>query len=318
MTTIRDLVDLAPRATGTPGGEAAADYVAERMSRAGLSTEVLEAPSFRWEARECRLETDGVAIPCAPVLHSGLGDHQQIGDVDHDVRARIVDIGTDRVRRHDVRGAVVLFDLTFDMTLAHSLPLARYIHDPGRRMLRRDVLGSRNPYVTSLARTMTEAAAAGAVALIGVLRDYPDSARYHNEYYRRTLFSLPGVWITRAEGLRLRDLLSSRGGPSSCVRRRRAGTPCAARVRAARAAVRSGGAPIRRPPARRRRPCGSSRVASPAPHHRPRGSSRRRGRGMKPSRPPGRRSASSITSRKSRATGTSCDRSMRSIVSASS
>lgn len=217
MTTIRDLVDLAPRATGTPGGEAAADYVAERMSRAGLSTEVLEAPSFRWEARECRLETDGVAIPCAPVLHSGLGDHQQIGDVDHDVRARIVDIGTDRVRRHDVRGAVVLFDLTFDMTLAHSLPLARYIHDPGRRMLRRDVLGSRNPYVTSLARTMTEAAAAGAVALIGVLRDYPDSARYHNEYYRRTLFSLPGVWITRAEGLRLRDLLSSRGGPSSAA-----------------------------------------------------------------------------------------------------
>lgn len=209
MATIGDLVALAPRATGTPGGEAAAAYVAERMSRAGLSTEVLEVPSFRWEARECRLEVAGTELACAPVLHSGLQAHDQVGELDHRVRARVVDIGADRVRRHDVRGAIVLFDLTFDMTLAHSLPLARYIHDPGRRMLRRDVLASRNPYVTSLARTMTEAAAAGAVGLIGVLRDYPDSVRYHNEYYRRTLFTLPGVWITRAEGRRLRSLLAA-------------------------------------------------------------------------------------------------------------
>lgn len=214
MSTIEDLVALAPRATGTPGGEAAADYVRRRFDAAGLSTQVLEVPSFRWEARTCRLEVGAESLACAPILHSGIAAHAWTGEAAHRLDARVVDIGTSRVGRHDVRGAIVLFDLTFDMTLAHSLPLARDIHDPERKMLRRDVLGSRNPYVTSLARVMRDAAAGGAVGLVGVLRDYPDSRSYHNEYYRRTLFALPGVWVTRAEGRRLRALLEA-SGPAS-------------------------------------------------------------------------------------------------------
>ncbi|MDQ1204465.1 M28 family metallopeptidase [Microbacterium sp. SORGH_AS_0862] len=209
METIRSLVALAPRATGTPGGDAAADYVRGRFERAGLATQELRVPSFRWEANECRLDLGTETIACAPILHSGLVSHEWTGSASHRLVAPIVDIGSGRVAAHDVRGAIVLFDLTFDMTLAHTLPLARYIHDPNRRMLRRDVLAGRNPYVTSLARVMRDAAAAGAVGLIGVLRDYPDSLRYHNEYYRRTLFSLPGAWVTRAEGRRLRRLLGS-------------------------------------------------------------------------------------------------------------
>ncbi len=211
MATIADLVALAPRATGTPGGERAADYVQSRLDAAGLRTEVLEVPSFRWQAHECALEAEGSAFDVAPILHSALPAHDWVGERDHRVRARVVDIGADRIGRRDVRGAIVLFDLTFDMTLAHSLPLTRYLHDPARRLLRRDVLMSRNPYVTSLARTMTDATTAGAVGVIGVLRDYPDSKNYHNEYYRRTLFSLPGVWMTRAEGARLRHVLAERG-----------------------------------------------------------------------------------------------------------
>jgi len=210
FSTIEDLVALAPRATGTPGGEAAAAYVADRFAKAGLTTQVLEAPSFAWTAEECGIRIGDEEIACSPILHSGLEAHDWTGAVRHRLDARIVDIGADRVRRHDVRGAIVLFDLTFDMTVAHSLPLTMYLHDPGRRVLRREVLGSRNPYVTSLARTMRDAAAAGAVGVIGVLRDYPDSRSYHNEYYRRTLFSLPGAWVTRAEGARLRALLRGR------------------------------------------------------------------------------------------------------------
>lgn len=210
FATIEDLVALAPRATGSPGGEAAAAYVAGRFERAGLETQLLEVPSFAWMAEECSIRIGDDEIACSPILHSGLAAHDWTGTAAHRLEARIVDIGADRVGRHDVRGAIVLFDLTFDMTVAHSLPLTMYLHDPGRRVLRRDVLGSRNPYVTSLARIMREAAAAGALAVIGVLRDYPDSLNYHNEYYRRTLFTLPGAWITRAEGARLRSLLDGR------------------------------------------------------------------------------------------------------------
>lgn len=208
MATIVDLVAMAPRATGTPGGSEAAAYVERRFIEAGLHTEILEVPSFSWCADACTVEAAGTSLECSPILHSGLAAHDWTGQVEHRLDARVVDIGADRVRRHDVRGAIVLFDLTFDMTVAHSLPLTLFLHDPGRLVLRREVLRSRNPYVTSLARTITEAEAAGAVGVIGVLRDYPDSRNYHNEYYRRTLFQLPGAWVTRAEGARLRALLA--------------------------------------------------------------------------------------------------------------
>lgn len=209
MASIEDLVSMAPRATGSRGGAAAAAYVEQRFAAAGLATDVLEVPSFSWRAEQCTIRVGDEEIACAPILHSGLPAHDWTGEADHLVDARVVDIGSDRVRGHDVRGALVLFDLTFDMTVAHSLALTLFLHDPGRRVLRREVLGSRNPYVTSLARTMREAAAAGAVGVIGVLRDYPDSRNYHNEYYRRTLFPLPGAWVTRAEGARLRALLGT-------------------------------------------------------------------------------------------------------------
>ncbi|MFJ4167039.1 M28 family peptidase [Microbacterium sp. NPDC089698] len=213
LATIEDLVALAPRATGSPGGAAAAAYVEDRFARAGLDTEILEVPSFAWRATECGITVGGGAeVPCSPILHSALPAHDWAGSVRHVVEAPVVDIGSDRVRRHDVRGAIVLFDLTFDMTLAHTLPITMFLHDPGRRVLRRDVLRSRNPYVTSLARTMRDAAAAGAVGVIGVLRDYPDSLGYHNEYYRRTLFRLPGAWVTRAGGARLRAELRRSSG----------------------------------------------------------------------------------------------------------
>nr|WP_275940877.1 M28 family peptidase [Nocardioides zeae] len=68
-------------------------------------------------------------------------------------------------------------------------------------------MSSRNPYVTSLTRVVAAAREAGAAAVVGVLRDYPESVRYHNEYYRRHLLDLPGAWITAATGARLRARL---------------------------------------------------------------------------------------------------------------
>ena len=202
--TIEDLVAMAPRATGTPGGVRAAEYVAERFTAAGLETETLEVDSYAWRSTGHRVEVGGRSIECSPILHSGLASHDWTGTAEHRLDAPIVDIGADPVRKHDVRGAVVLFDLAFTMTTAHTLPLTRFLYDPDRLVRRRDVLGSRNPYVTTLARVMRDAMKAGAVGLIGVLRDYPESHRYHNEYYRRTLFALPGVWITRSAGEELR------------------------------------------------------------------------------------------------------------------
>lgn len=213
--TIEDLVAMAPRATGSPSGERAASYVADRFKQAGLDTEFLEVDSYAWKAEAHGIEVGGEHIECSPILHSGLASHDWTGEVRHRLDAPIVDIGADPVKKHDVKGKIVLFDLAFTMTTAHTLPLTVYLYDPDRRVRNREVLGSRNPYVTSLARVMRDAMRAGAVGLIGVLRDYPESHRYHNEYYRRTLFSLPGAWITRSAGEDLRRRLAGDEGTSA-------------------------------------------------------------------------------------------------------
>lgn len=214
MSTVRDLVGMAPRATGTPGGERAAAYVADRFRTAGLSdVHHLEVPSYAWHAERCTVSLgspdDVLEVPSSPILHSALPAHDAVGTlVDRPVTAPVVDIGSDAVGAHQVRGRILLFDLTFDMSAAHLLPFTEWIHDPGRRLLRRDVLAARNPYVTSLTRVVTDAAAAGALGVIGVLRDYPESVGYHNEYYRRSLLSLPGAWVTRRSGELLRVRLA--------------------------------------------------------------------------------------------------------------
>lgn len=212
LATITDLVALAPRSTGTPGGVAAADLVERRFAVAGLATERLEVPSYAWSATACVLTVDGTEVECGPVLHSALPDHDATGRLGGRHEGRVVDVGDGDVRDHDVRGAVVLFDLAFDLPTAAMLPLTEWIHDPHRLLLRREALAARNPYITSLTRVMTRAARGGAVAVVGVLRDYPESVRYHNEYYRRTLLELPGAWITRDTGARLRDRLRERPG----------------------------------------------------------------------------------------------------------
>lgn len=208
LQTIEDLVELGPRRTGTPQALASAQYVRGRFDAAGLTTEYFDVPSFAWRAQTCRLDVDGVAVPCSPILHSGLPGHDAVGQFPYQVNARVVDVGSDKVADHEVRGAIVMFDLTFDMSLYSMLPLTTYLHDPGRKMMRHEVLSAKNPYVTSLTSVMTQAQAGGAAGVIGVLRDYPESLGYHNEYYRRTLLQLPGVWITRDAGADLRSRLT--------------------------------------------------------------------------------------------------------------
>lgn len=218
MATIDDLVAMAPRATGTPGGAKAADYVADRFRGAGLDEVwVEETDSFAWEPSLTTVHVDGEEVACAPIRHCALPGHEHVGTLGtgpDGVTAELVDIGAGKAADHDVAGRIVLFDLTFDLPQWALLPLSEYVHDPDRRMLNREALRSRNPYITSLTRTMRDAAAAGAVGVIGVLRDYPESLTYHNEYYRRTLLALPGAWLTRSAGAALRRRL----GPGAQAR----------------------------------------------------------------------------------------------------
>ncbi|CCQ17347.1 putative uncharacterized protein [Rhodococcus sp. AW25M09] len=216
METVRDLTEIAPRATGSPGGLEAAEYVADRYRRAGLSdVHFEEVTSYDWTASGAALAVGDSAIDAAPVAHSFIpadaGPGYRTTGTDG-LTAPVVDIGTGSVEGVDVRGKIVLFDLDFILPVFGLLPFAEAIHDPDNDRFDPELLFGANPYVTSLESTVRAAQAAGAVGFVGVLAEYFDSNRYHNEYYRRLAMTIPGMWVTRNEGARVRDLLPQNAG----------------------------------------------------------------------------------------------------------
>ena len=214
-STTQDLVDIAPRYTGSPGGVAAADYVQERFRNAGLDRVYIEeATSYDWKASNPGLSVGGKTVDAFPVQHSFIPADAKAGYRTTGPNGRtapVVDIGSGGVDGKNVRGKIVLFDLAFYLPSAGLLPLSQYINDPDHSVLDSERMLTANPYLTSLESTVREAQKAGAVGFVGVLRDYFDSNRYHNEYYRKLAMTIPGMWITKKEGARFRSLLRRHG-----------------------------------------------------------------------------------------------------------
>ena len=61
---------------------------------------------------------------------------------------------------------------------------------------------------------MREAQAAGAVGFVGVLKDYFDSNRYHNEYHRKLTMTIPGMGSPEPTGHECGKLLARHGNRS--------------------------------------------------------------------------------------------------------
>lgn len=212
VDTIRDLVSIAPRKTGTAGGRAAAAYVAHRLRQAGMDKVWFErSTSYSWRAADASLTIGGRRIRQSPVSFSLIGGPTATGTRSlgkKGLRREVVDIGSDPVSAYDVRGKIVMVDLKFLAPLVALSPLMEFLHDPDGEILDAQTLLSANPYITSLTYTIDALQAAGAAGMIGVLSDYFDSNKYRNEYYRRSPMRIPGMWVTKREASRVRALLA--------------------------------------------------------------------------------------------------------------
>ncbi|WP_232680483.1 M28 family peptidase [Nocardioides sp. R-C-SC26] len=213
LRTVRDLVEMAPRATGTPGGRQAAAYVARRFRAAGLSNVHYEtARSYRWTPSDWGVSVGGRRFDTRPISHSfirgaDLAGTRTLGR--RGVTAPVVDIGAGSVAGRDVRGKIVLFDLKFQMPLAVIAAASEFLYDPDLQLVDPETMLTANPYMTSLKTVMQEAIDGGAVGVVGVLADYFDSNRYHNEYYGSVPMTIPGFWVTKKEGAALRHSLET-------------------------------------------------------------------------------------------------------------
>lgn len=214
MRTIEHLVSIAPRKTGTPGGREAAEYVARRLRAAGMDKVWFErSTSYSWAAKDASLVIAGRRISQSPISYSLIGGPEATGVRTlgpRGLHAEVVDLAErplSALERLDVRGKIVMIDLKFLAPLIALTPLMEFINDPSGEILDAQTLLSANPYITSLTYTIDALQAAGAAGMIGVLSDYFASNKYHNEYYRRSPMTIPGMWITRAEATRVRRLL---------------------------------------------------------------------------------------------------------------
>lgn len=215
--TTADVASFGARMTGTPAGRAAADYVERTLESYGIDAWQEHDTSYLWKPDRWGLEVEGEPIDAFPSWHSFTERADDTGAFSTGPGGRtaeIVDVGDGSVRsfrRQSVKGKIVLFNLRFYTPLLALGLGAEFLYDPRLTLLRDPVaLKQANPYITSYTDVLKQAKARGAAGFVGVLADYYDSNRYLNEYYRRLNVPMPGMWITKAEGRRVRELARGR------------------------------------------------------------------------------------------------------------
>lgn len=215
---IEDLVGIGYRRTGTPEGFAAAAYVKCQFEALGLEDVHYEtASSWNWRFTSHGLSVEGEAIDSYPTAHSFVtpGESSNFSTGPNGLAAEIVDVGRGTsldMALQDVEGKIVLFDLKFLLPPVGFAAFMEFLWDPGLTIVEPSLFVG-NPFITSYESFAEAAMEAGAVGFVGVLADYFDSNHYHNEFYRRTEVDIPGVWVTRKDGERMREMMAASETP---------------------------------------------------------------------------------------------------------
>ncbi len=219
---IEDLVAIGYRRTGTEAGYKASAYVKCQFESLGLEDVHYETvTSWNWSTTRAALSVQGEHIDAFPVAHTFVTPDQasEFSTGPNGLSAEIVEVGLGtpvEMALTDVKGKIVMFDLKFLVPPAAFLPLTEFLWDPDLSTIEESlILG--NPFVTSFSTAVEAAMDAGAIGFIGVLADYFDSNQYYNEFYRRTQVTIPGFWVTRREGDRIRMLMSTASGAPSAT-----------------------------------------------------------------------------------------------------
>lgn len=222
FSTIEDLVAIGYRRSGTPEGYRAAAYVRCQFEAIGLQDVGYErSRTWGWQVDDHGLWVGGEAIDSFPVAHSFVvpGEPSTFSTGPDGIEAELVDIGTGGTFStigKDLEGKLVLFDLTFDLPNLALLAFGEFLWDPDITIVSPpDTLFAANPFITNIISAVELAMEAGALGVVGVLSDYFDSKFYYNEFYRALDMTIPGVWVTRDEGARIRAMMAEADGPTT-------------------------------------------------------------------------------------------------------
>ncbi|WP_433519576.1 M28 family peptidase [Nonomuraea sp. CA-143628] len=213
---VKDLTVFTGRGTQTVDDHRSADYLLDTFRTFGLAdVQQQETESLHWRATRSQLIIGATPISHSPVVFSLDTGNGPFSTGPDGLIAPIVDVGDgqeDDFARADVNGKIVLFNLRFILSRSLLLAAGEFFYDPHDSVDPAD-LDTANPYLNNYDDVLERAIAAGAAGFVGVLADYFDSHDIRPEYTPG--ITIPGLWVTKAAGARIRALTASGAGTAT-------------------------------------------------------------------------------------------------------
>jgi len=215
------------RRPGTPEGLRAEQWVADRFREFGLEDVAMEPiPITVWTADEWSLTAAGETIPSFYVPNTGFTGPEG-------VTAPLAYVGTGTAADFagvEVAGKIAVADVPFPRlptgVLMKLLRGCYFLSDPDRSITwrtsqylnfaRQNFLGGDTAETAPDHDVYWQAVRRGAKGICLILRDQPSNSNTHYGPYDGIMKPLPGLWIGKQDGHRLRDL--SRTGAEATLR----------------------------------------------------------------------------------------------------
>ena len=214
---IEGLCETPHRRPGTPEGRRAEHWVARTLNELGLQDVSLDPiPMTLWTADKWSLTVEGESIPSFYVLNTGFTGPDGVS-------APLAFVGTGAARdfrRADVSGKIVVADVPFpylpvgflmrllracyflsDLDASVGLGYGQYLN-----FARQNFLGGDTADTAPAHDVYWQAHRRGAQAICLILRDQPSRSNTHYGPYDGIMKPMPGLWIGKHDGMRLREL----------------------------------------------------------------------------------------------------------------
>jgi hypothetical protein len=204
------------RRPGTAEGRRAEEWVADRLREAGVESVTMDpVPITVWSADRWSLKVDGAGIPSFYVINTGFTPAGGL-------RAPLAWAGTGTAAdfaKVDVAGKIVVADVTFprmptglmmrvmracyalsDPDGAVALSTSQYLN-----FARQNFIGGCTASNAPAHDVYWQAVNRGAKGVCLILRDQPSNANTHYGPYDGIMKPIPGLWVGKLDGARLRE-----------------------------------------------------------------------------------------------------------------
>jgi hypothetical protein len=214
---IEGLCGTPHRRPGTAEGYRAEQWVCDRLREFGLEQVTMDPiPLTVWTAEKWSLTVPGETVPSFFVVNTGFTGAEG-------VTAPLVFVGTGAAKdfeRVNVSGKIVVADVSFPLLptgiLMKAMKARYFLSDPdgwvtlgSRQYLnfaRQNFMGGDTAETAPEDDVYWQAFRRGAKGICLILRDQPSNSNTHYGPYDGIMKPLPGLWIGKRDGVRLREL----------------------------------------------------------------------------------------------------------------